>query len=283
MLAESALEALKARPAAHIGYEASCVPAGIIEELRQVRGTLKLTDVDPVIHRLKRSKDADEMDVIRQSMRAGDAAHAAAMQEIRPGMSELEAFLVVQQAAIRAAGGQAMVYGDFVTGPRAESGGGPPTDRIIEKGDLVLVDFSVVIAGYRGDFANTFCCGAPPTDQQRRLYEACLDAMAEAEALVRAGRDCREIDAAVRDSFASKHLAENFRSHSGHGLGLGHPDPPYLVRDSTDTLVAGDVIAIEPSQMIEGVAGMRYERNYLVTYDGYELLSHHALQIDATG
>jgi Xaa-Pro aminopeptidase len=97
---------------------------------------------------------------------------------------------------------------------------------------------------------------------------------------VRAGRAARDIDAAVRSSFAGKHLAENFRSHSGHGIGLGHPDPPYLVPDSTDTLVVGDVIAIEPGQYITGVAGMRYERNYLVTEMGCEVLTHLPHQLD---
>lgn len=282
MLVRTALDRLKSLPGTRIGYEASSVPSGIIEGLRADRGTLQLIDVDPLVHEMKRSKDRDEIEIMRRSIDAGAAAMDAARQQVRPGMTELEVYLLVAETAARAAEQQVLVYGDFVSGPRCEKVGGPPTDRRIERGDLVLLDFSVVIGGYRGDFANTFRCGEAPTKEHRRLYEACLEAMAAGEALVRAGRPGREIDAAVRESFAGKHLAENFRSHSGHGLGLGHPDPPYLVPESTDTLVAGDIIAIEPGQYIDGVAGMRFERNYLVTEDGYELLSHHKLQIDAT-
>jgi Xaa-Pro aminopeptidase len=109
-----------------------------------------------------------------------------------------------------------------------------------------------------------------------------MDALAAGEKMIRAGVACRDLDRAVRDSFAAKHLAESFTSHSGHGLGLGHPDAPYLVPESSDTLVAGDVIAIEPGQYIKGVGGMRYERNYLVTDSGYETLSHLELKIDPT-
>ena len=59
-----------------------------------------------------------------------------------------------------------------------------------------------------------------------------------------------------------------FTSHTGHGLGLGHPEPPYIVPESTDTLQAQDVVALEPGLYVPGVGGMRFERNYLITADG---------------
>ncbi|MGE0608348.1 MAG: M24 family metallopeptidase [Pirellulales bacterium] len=284
LLVQNVLERLASFPGSRIGYEASAVPAGILEALRAARPDLKTVPVDSVLHRLKRQKDLDELAVIRRSMAAGDAAHAAALQDVRPGMSELQVYELVAAAACEAAGQQAWVYGDFVSGPRCDrERGGPPSDRIIEQGDLVLLDFSVVIHGYRGDFANTFACGGPPTDEQRRLYEACLQALSAGEQMIRPGMACRDLDHAVRASFAQQGLAESFLSHSGHGLGLGHPDPPYLVPSSSDTLLAGDIIAIEPGQYIAGVAGMRYERNYLVTDSGYETLSHLSLCIDQPG
>jgi Xaa-Pro aminopeptidase len=287
LLVHTALERLRGCPGNSFGIETSAVPAGVIEGLRAARGgassTLTLTAVDAAIHELKRSKDPDEMTLIRRSMAAGDAAHEAALRGVRPGMTELEAYLLVSDAAQRAAGEQAQVYGDFVSGPRCETKGGPPSDRIIEAGDLVLLDFSVVVRGYRGDFANTFVCGRRPSDEQRRLYEACLEALSAGERAIGVGVHARDLDRAVRDSFAARRLAENFTSHSGHGLGLGHPDPPYLVPESSDTLVAGDVIAIEPGQYIRGQAGMRFERNYLVTAAGYETLSHLRLEIDQEG
>jgi Xaa-Pro aminopeptidase len=62
-------------------------------------------------------------------------------------------------------------------------------------------------------------------------------------------------------------------------LGLGHPEPPYFVPESGDTLLHGDVVALEPGLYIEGVGGMRFERNYRITVDGFETLSNHEIRI----
>jgi Xaa-Pro aminopeptidase len=277
---ESALERLASMPGRRVGIERSGVPASVVEELRAARPGIEFIDLDSVIRPLRRSKDPDEIEVLRRSMLAGEAAHAAALAQARPGMTELETFLIVQRAAIEALGEAAIVYGDFVSGPRCErERGGPPTSRVIEPGDLLLLDFSVVVSGYRGDFTNTFAVGAGPTSRQRELFEACVGALQAGEASLKPGTPAREVDAAVRRHFASIGLEHAFLSHSGHGLGLGHPEPPYFVPGSTDTLQAGDVVAIEPGLYIEGVGGMRFERNYLVKEDGFQTLSNHEIRI----
>ena len=213
-------------------------------------------------------------------MRAGEAAHAAALARVEPGMTELDAYLIVQQAAMKALGEQAIVYGDFASGPRCErERGGPPTSRAIERGDLLLLDFSVVVSGYRGDFTNTFAVGADPTARQRELFEACVGAFDAGEALLKPGTPARAVDAAIRAHFATLGLERAFATHSGHGLGLGHPEPPYFVPESDDVIQAGDVVALEPGLYIEGVGGMRFERNYRITEDGFETLSNHEIRI----
>ena len=179
---------------------------------------------------MRRSKDADEVDVLGRAMRAGEAAHAAALAGMKPGMTELDAYLLVQNAAMKELGERAIVYGDFASGPRtATDKGGPPTARVIEAGDLLLLDFSVVVDGYRGDFTNTFAVGGKPTDRQVELFDACVGAMAAAEATLKAGAIARDVDAAVRDHFRSLGLLDHFPHHTGHGIGLGHPEPPYFV------------------------------------------------------
>ncbi len=235
-------------------------------------------DLDPLIRSLRRSKDPDELALIRRSVRAGEAAHAAALAEIGPGMTELDAFLVVQAAATLELGEPVQIYGDFVSGPRCENEmGGPPSHRLIERGDLFLLDFSVIVHGYRADFTNTFVVGAEPTSHQNELFQLCMGALDAGEALLHAGVAARQIDAAIRGHFASHGMEVYFPSHSGHGLGLGHPEPPYLVPESTDTLQAHDVVALEPGLYVPGVGGMRFERNYLITEKGHETLTQHRL------
>jgi Xaa-Pro aminopeptidase len=283
LLVRAVLDRLRGDAGPLVGVEAAHVPAGIVEGLRARHPALRLTELAGTLRTLRRRKDADELVLIRRSMAAGDAAHAAALAGVRPGMTELDVYLLVSTAAQHAAGEQAIVYGDFASGPRCIDKGGPPTGRVIRRGDPVLLDFSVVISGYRGDFANTFVCGAPPDETQRRQHAACIDALEAGEQPVRDGQPAQAIDQALRDRFAAHGLAEYFTSHSGHGLGLGHPDPPYLVPETSDTLLAGDVIAIEPGVYVPGVSGMRFERNYLVTEAGCERLSHLELRMDQPG
>ncbi|MGO9815247.1 MAG: M24 family metallopeptidase, partial [Isosphaeraceae bacterium] len=240
----------------------------------------RLTILDPLIRQLRRAKDPDELDLIRRSVRAGEAAHAAAIAEIRPGLTELDAFLVVQVAAVRELGEQVLVYGDFVSGPRcADEQGGPPSRRVIERGDLLLLDFSVVVHGSRADVTNTCVVGGEPTRRQIELYEICMGALAAGEALLRPDVPAAHVDAAVRGYFAAHGLEQYFPSHTGHGLGLGHPEPPYLVPESSDTLQAHDVVALEPGLYLPGVGGMRFERNYLITDRGHETLTRYQLAL----
>jgi Xaa-Pro aminopeptidase len=279
-LVESALSRLARMPGGRVGVERAMVPSEIVEGLRRAQPGLEIVDIGPIIRGLRRSKDPDEIEVLRQSMRSGEKAQAAALATVKPGMSELDVYLLVQFEAARELGRQAIVYGDFASGERCEiEQGGPPTSRKIERGDLLILDFSVVVDGYRGDFTNTFAVGSGPTPKQQELFDACVGALRAGEARLKAGTPAREIDAAVRGHFAALKLDHAFTSHSGHGLGLGHPEPPYFVPDSDETLMSGDVVALEPGLYVKGVGGMRYERNYLITSDGFETLSNHELRI----
>ncbi len=281
-LVRSTLEALASIPGDRIGVEMAAVPDGVVEGLRAARPGAEFIDISPVIRPLRRSKDADEIATLNRAMRAGEAAHAAALKSMKPGMTELDAYLVVQNAAMKELGERAIVYGDFASGPRtATDKGGPPTSRVIEPGDLLLLDFSVVVDGYRGDFTNTFAVGGEPTPRQVEMFEACVGAMKVAEARLKAGAVARDVDAAVRAHFGSLGLLDHFPHHTGHGIGLGHPEPPYFVPGSEEVLVENDVVTLEPGLYIEGVGGIRIERNYRITADGFETLSRHEIRIKA--
>ena len=281
LLVKTALNQLAAKfPGKRIGVELGAVPSGIVEGLRSSRTDLEIVDLSPLIRPLRRQKHDDEIAAMRRSMKAGEAGHAAALNQLKPGMTELDAYRIIQNAAVDSLGEPAILYGDFASGPRTWlERGGSPTLRRIEKGDLILLDFSVIHANYRGDFTNTFAVGGGPTAEQQRLFEACVAALKAGESALVAGNPARSVDQIVRREFASLGLEKAFLSHSGHGLGLGHPEPPYFTSESSDTIEVGDVVAIEPGLYVNDVGGMRFERNYLVTKSGFESLSNHEIRI----
>ena len=272
LLVEAALDVASEFPGRRVGIELAAVPAGIVEGVRSARLACEVVDLDAAILGNRRRKDPDEVELIRRSIRAIEAGMAAAAGRVEPGMTEFEAYRLIEDAALAEAGERAIVYGDFLAGGRAEGWVGPPTHRKINKGDGFLMDFSVVLNGYRGDLADTIVVGGEPDDEHRRRRDGCLEARAAAEALLKPGTPCREVDAALRRALSRLGL-DDYPSHGGHGIGLGHPEPPAIVPESDEVLEAGDVVTLEPGQYGEPFGGMRFERNYLITDDGYEPLS----------
>lgn len=235
--------------------------------------------VTNAIANLRRAKDPDEVELLNSCMRATEAGHAWARSYLRAGMTELDAYEGVFGACATASGQPSIVYGDFAVSPGSARRGGPPTDRVLRDGDMFILDYSVIRYGYRSDFTNTLVVGGRPTADQRRLFDACVAAMSAGEATLKAGAACQAVYDAVRGALAAAGLADFFPHHAGHGLGLSHPEAPFFVRHSSETLVAGDVVTLEPGVYVDGIGGIRIENNYLVKADGFDRLSHHTIAL----
>lgn len=271
--------------------EAEWLPVGAFEllgldhERHSVRreagdSTKKLpVDLGTVIRRLRRTKEADEIALLKECMRAGEAGHARAREIVGPGVSELEVYLAVQEAAIRAAGRAGLIYGDFrAATPAQPKAGGLPTEYKLQAGDLFILDYSVVLEGYRSDFTNTQAVAEPTADQQK-LYDLVMAAIAAGETALKAGARAADVFTATERPIRDAGLADRFAHHAGHGIGLAHPEAPILVPESEDVLVAGDVVTLEPGIYIPGIGGIRNEHNYLITANGYERLSNHVIAL----
>lgn len=271
--------------------EAEWLPLGAFEVLGLDHGTHSVTreatdepdasrfvDLGTTLRRLRRNKEQDEIELLRRCMQATDAGHARAREVVREGASEFDVYRAVQTAAMETLGQPGLVYGDFrgvnAASPKA---GGLPTDYKLARGDLFILDYSIVLAGYRSDFTNTLAVGEPSNEQQM-LFRLCEAAMTGGENALQSGVRAADVYAAV-----SRPLEEAgygaLPHHAGHGIGLGHPEPPILVPESEDVLEVGDVVTLEPGMYVEGIGGMRIENNYLITEDGAEKLSNHLISL----
>jgi Xaa-Pro dipeptidase len=235
------------------------------------------SQVFEIISELRRRKDPDEVAMLSTCMRASEAGHAWCRSNLAPGMSELDLYSGVTGACLKELGHWATVYGDF-TVTNGKKRGGPPTPHILRNGETFILDFSVIVQGYRSDFTNTFVVGGNPSAEQKQLFDLCVKALDAGERKMAAGVACQSVYDAIRGVFAAAGLADQFPTHGGHGLGLAHPEAPFVVRHSTETLVARDVVTLEPGLYLNE-NGLRIENNYLITDSGYERLNRHSISL----
>jgi Xaa-Pro dipeptidase len=228
---------------------------------------------------MRRQKDPDEVVALKKCMLIAKAGMEWAKSNARAGMTELDVYSGIFAACTKAAGQAVILYGDFAVSPGSAKRGGPAANHMLHDGEMLILDFSVILGGYRSDYTNTLVIGGRPNSDQERLFQLCVAAMSAGERELRAGASCLAVYQAVRTSFEKASMAVNFPHHAGHGLGLGHPEAPFFVVNATETLLAGDVVTLEPGLYVDGVGGLRIEHNYLITANGFERLSHHEIAL----
>jgi Xaa-Pro aminopeptidase len=169
-----------------------------------------------------------------------------------------------------AAGERVPVLADLVGGPRTAEVGGAPGERVLREGDLVICDLVPRVAGYWGDSCATIAVGEPDA-RARRHHEASREALARGLEAIRPGISGHELDALVRGDLEYPH-------HTGHGIGTDFHEEPRIVAGGGTVLAPGMVVALEPASYGEG-SGVRCEHVAVVTDDGCEVLSRHALEL----
>lgn len=256
-----------------IGFEAdhTTVAAGVDMRANFSR-KVRWKATSGLIMRLRITKDADELDMIRAAVQMGAAVYEHALKSVRPGARESNVAGELEFAA-RQAGADGMSFETIVAaGKRSALPHGRASDQPIPHRGFVVIDSGVVAQGYCSDMTRTVHIGRV-SKEERGWYEAVLEAQLAGIAAVKAGCTAGEVDDAARRVLRKAKLDRFFTHSTGHGVGLEIHEPPRLGRNQQERLKAGMVVTIEPGIYIAEQGGIRIEDMVVVTDTGCEVLT----------
>jgi len=253
-----------------IGFEASSLTYERYSRLHA--GGIEPVPRYGLVEELRAVKDEEELAVIRQAAEITNVAFDRFAGGGLVGRTERELAWRMEQF-LREANGDSVAFPVAVaSGANAASPHVVPTDRLVGRGETVIVDAGCMVAGYCSDCTRTFATG-PLLDELKHAYETCLDAQLAGLAAVRPGASGPGVDAAARDRIEAAGFGKAFGHGLGHGVGLAVHEDPRLARESRSTLAAGNVVTVEPGIYLTGLGGIRIEDLVVVQDKEAEVLT----------
>ncbi|HEY5160499.1 MAG TPA: Xaa-Pro peptidase family protein [Gaiellaceae bacterium] len=264
-----------------VSFEAEAVTVAAFEKLRSSGASLVSTD--GLVEELRAVKDAGELKLIRRAAVLTNEAYRRLAAEPFRGRREVDLAWRMREL-FHELGVEEEAFPTIVaSGPNGAFVHGEPTERVVQEGDLIVVDAGAVHGGYCADCTRTFACGEL-ADRLRGVYEVCLEAQEAGVAAVRAGALAREVDAAARDLIEASEFAGCFGHGLGHGVGIEVHEAPSLRAEAGETrLEAGNVVTVEPGIYLEGLGGVRIEDLLVVSEDGAEVLTTFTKELVVVG
>ncbi|MEM8756690.1 MAG: Xaa-Pro peptidase family protein [Planctomycetota bacterium] len=246
----------------------------------KIVGARTLVDHARLVAGLRITKDESEIRAIRGAIRVQEAAMVATLDQIGPGLTELEICALLEYE-MKARGASGPAFGTIVA---AQANGSRPhyhpSKAKTARNKPLLIDWGAVVGGYRGDMTRVFTFGKWPR-QVREIYEIVRDAHQAAAAALKPGERCADIDAVARDHIRSHGYGVQFGHSLGHGIGIETHEPPGLSSLAGDTVLEpGMVVTIEPGIYLPGIGGVRLEDDYAITDRGSRNLSSLPMDLD---
>jgi Xaa-Pro aminopeptidase len=240
--------------------------------------TALAADVDIVpsdghIEAERRVKDAGEIARIAEAARIADAALATVAPTLDEGLTEADIRNELDHT-MRLLGAAGPSYDTIVaSGPQnAARPHHDPGTRRLESGDTVVIDVGALVDGYHSDMTRSYVVGEPSPEQQD-VYDLVLASQRAGLEAVSAGVSARDVDAACRDTFEAAGRLDWYLHGTGHGVGLLIHEDPFQNQTSTQELLAGDVVTVEPGLYRAGFGGFRVEDLMVVTESGCRILT----------
>jgi Xaa-Pro aminopeptidase len=256
-----------------LGFERAHLSYDGFDSLRgKLPVNASLQPVSGWLEALRMLKSEAEIELIRRSVATNSKAFELAVQQVRPGMRELDLAAEIDYR-MRGLGAEKPSFETIVAwGERSALPHAHPTRAVLKTGQLALVDMGAFQDGYASDMTRMLFLGVPSA-RVKRLYRAVLEAQLAAIDAVRPGVTTAHVDRQARNVLKAYGLERAFVHSTGHGLGLEIHELPRIGRKDKTPLAAGMAITIEPGVYIEGFGGIRIEDTVVVTAAGCEVLT----------
>lgn len=256
----------------HLGFESEHCTYEEYQRLVSALSGIKLTGLPSLVEKLRIQKDNSEIEAIRRAVQISDAAFEHVLDFIKPGVREFEIAAEIEYWMRRKGADKPSFDTIIGSGFRGALPHGTASDRRVEKGDLIVMDFGAVYQGYCSDMTRTVVVGQA-SPEQRKVYDIVLKAQLAAVDALKPGTRCLDLDAVARRIIGEHGYGGNFGHGLGHGVGLEIHEAPAVNTRNGDELLQGMVVTIEPGIYLDGWGGIRIEDTVLVTADGCEVLT----------
>ncbi len=256
-----------------IGVEEGKFSYGQFLEFEEKLDQTELIPLNGLMEQIRAVKTETEIEMIRQAADLTDQGWTYIKEQIQPGKQEKELALDLE-FFMRNHGADNISFPIITaSGNRSALPHGIASDKLIEQGDFLTMDFGCRVHRYCSDMTRSLVVGKA-TDQQRDVYGTVLEAQQTALKAVRPGITGAELDEIARGIIREAGYGDAFGHGLGHGVGLEVHERPHVNHKGTDPLEPGMVITIEPGIYLPELGGVRIEDLVLVTKDGFEVLSH---------
>jgi len=256
-----------------VGVEPTWLRFLELDLLRNALPEAEFVDGSTALAGLRMRKGAEELKAMRQAAIIAQKALLKTLESVKPGQSELEISAELMVQLFRAGSEAELPFAPIVSsGPNSANPHASPSERILQEGEMLLIDWGASFAGYLSDITRTFFCGEP-NDEMKRIAELVEKANAAARLGGKAGMPAGEVDQLVREVINAGGYGEFFTHRTGHGLGMEAHESPYVFQGNPLMLEPGMVFTVEPGIYLPGKYGVRIEDDIVVEEDSLRSLT----------
>ncbi|MDD2920938.1 MAG: aminopeptidase P family protein [Anaerolineales bacterium] len=240
-------------------------------------------DASETLAALRLKKDQEEIEAMRRAVKIAQDALEATLPQIKIGMTEREVSSELVVQLFKHDSDPELPFSPIVSsGPNSANPHASPSERKLQAGDLLVIDWGAGYNGYMSDLTRTFAVG-DVDDECRKIHEITQEANAAGRAAGKPGVPCAAVDIAARDVIEKAGYGKHFTHRTGHGIGMEGHEEPYMRGDNMQLLEAGMAYTVEPGIYLTNRNGVRVEDDVVVTENGVDVLSDMPREIRVVG